>query len=158
MKFHVSDQVIHWTYGLGEIVQLDEKVISEKKALYYVVRIRDLTLWVKADEHGEASLRRPTPGDEFKNLFDILRSPGEALSIDRLERKQHLQDRMRDGKLESVCRVVRDLTSYRLTRKLNDNDKSMLERAQNFLITEWKLSLSVTSTQAEHELARMLAE
>ena len=156
MKFQINDQVIHCTYGLGEIVQLDEKVIAEEKALYYVVRIRDLTLWVRADEYGEASLRRPTPGNEFKHLFDILRSPGEDLSADRLERKQHLQNQMRDGKLESICRVVRDLTSYRLTRKLNDNDKSMLERARSFLITEWELSLSVPSEQAERELAQML--
>jgi hypothetical protein len=32
----------------------------------------------------------------------------------------------------------------------------MLERARNFLITEWKLSLSVTSAQAERELDQML--
>jgi RNA polymerase-interacting CarD/CdnL/TRCF family regulator len=99
MKFHVGDQVVHWKFGLGKIVQLEEKVISRKSALYYVVRIRDMTLWVQADMDGEGSLRQPTPGSEFKHLFDILRSPGVTLPVDRLERRQYLQDQMRDGRL-----------------------------------------------------------
>lgn len=156
MKFQVGDQVVHWTYGLGTIVQIEEKVISGKTARYYVVRIRDLTLWVSADESGECRLRRPTPDSEFSHLFDILRGPGATLSPDRLERRLYLQEQMRDGKLEGVCRVVRDLTSYCSTKKLNDNDKSMLERARKLLITEWELSLRVTSAQAEHELTKML--
>ena len=156
MKFQVGDQVVHWTYGLGRIVQLEEKVISGKTARYYVVRIRDLTLWVQADGPGECSLRRPTPDSEFKHLFDILRSPGASLSPDRLERRLYLQEQLRDGKLEGVCRVVRDLTSFCTTKKLNDNDKSMLDRARRLLITEWELSLCVTPAQAEHELTKML--
>jgi len=156
MRFQVGDQVIHWNFGLGEIVQLEEKVILGKSALYYVVRIRDFLMWVQANETGESSLRRPTPNSEFNNLFEILRSPGQALSIDRLERKVQLQDQMRGGRLEGICRVVRDLTSYSLARKLNDNDKSTLERARSFLITEWELSLSVPSDQAERELSQML--
>jgi len=157
MKFQVGEQVIHWKFGLGEIVQLEEKVVLGKSALYYVVQIRDFLMWVQANDAGEASLRKPTPDSEFNSLFDILRGPGETLSFDCLERKQHLQDQMRNGKLDSVCRVVRDLTSFSVVKKLNENDKSVLERARNFLITEWGLSLSVTSDQAERELAQMLA-
>jgi len=156
MKFQVGDQVVHWKYGLGKIIQMEEKVIFGKSALYYVVSIRDLIMWVKTDENGESSLRRLTPSSNFKNLFDILRSPGESLSVDHLQRKQHLQTQMREGKLEGVCRVVRDLTSFSSAQKLNENDKSILARARNFLIAEWGFSLSVTPAQAELELARML--
>jgi len=156
MKFQVGEQVIHWKFGLGEIVQLEEKVVLGKSALYYVVRIRDFLIWVHANEIGEASLRKPTPDSEFNSLFAILPSPGETLSLDCLERKQHLQDQMRNGKLEGICRVVRDLTSFSGVKKLNENDKSVLERARNSLITEWGLSLCVTSDQAERELTQML--
>jgi len=156
MKFQVGEQVIHWKFGLGEIVQLEEKVISGKSALYYVVRIRDFLIWVQANDIGEASLRKPASEGEFDNLFSILRSPGEALSVDHLERKQHLQDQMRAGKLEGVCRVVRDLTSFSSAQKLNENDRSILSRARDFLITEWGLSMSITSDQADRELTQML--
>lgn len=156
MKYRVGDKVIHWTYGLGEIIQLEEKTISGQKALYYVVRIRDLTLWVQTDESGERSLRQPTPSSEFAQIFKILRSPGVELSPDRQERRLFLLNQMRDGTLESICRVLRDLTLFCTTKKINDNDKTLLERTRNLLITEWKLSLSVPADQAERELTAML--
>jgi len=158
MAFKVGDKVIHWNYGLGEIIQLDDKLLTDKMTQCYVVRIRDLTIWVPVNDMGKCSLRLPTPKSEFENLFAILSSPGEPLSSDRLERKTYLFEIMKDGKLDGICRVVRDLSNYRRAKKLNDHDKSMLEHARNFLLNEWKLSLSVPMAQAEQELKSLLGE
>ena len=51
---------------------------------------------------------------------------------------------MKDGRLESICQVIRDLVVFRQTKKLNDYDNAILDRAQNFLINEWQISLGVT--------------
>jgi RNA polymerase-interacting CarD/CdnL/TRCF family regulator len=158
MEFKVGDKVIHWVYGLGEVIQLDEKVLSGKKTPCYVVQIRDLTIWVPANEDGKRRLRLPTPGNEFDRLFAILGSPSEPLSSDRIERRTQLLEKMEDGKLESICRIVRDLSKYRQGKKLNDYEKSILERAQEFLLVEWKYSLFVPRAQAERELKHLLGE
>lgn len=157
MDYQVGDKVIHWNYGLGEIIGLDEKFIHERQMLCYVVRIRDLTIWVEAEDTSGSSLRLPTPGGDFENLFTILHSPGEPLPIDRFERKIQLSDRMKDGKLVSICSVVRDLSFYRQAKKLNYNDKSTLDRAVSFLLDEWMFSLSVSLAQANSELGHLLA-
>jgi RNA polymerase-interacting CarD/CdnL/TRCF family regulator len=39
ISFQVGDQVIHWVYGLGEIIHLVEKELSGKTDKYYVVQI-----------------------------------------------------------------------------------------------------------------------
>lgn len=155
-SFQVGDQVIHWVYGLGEIIQLDEKVLSGRASKYYVVQMRDLTLWVPLSENGENGLRPPTPARDFNKLFRILTSKGESLSNDRYLRKTQLMDLLKDGTLESVCRVVRDLVCYKRVNKSNDNDNSILERAKNLLLNEWSLALSVPLQQAEGELRKML--
>ena len=154
--FHVGDKVIHRFYGLGEIVQMDEKFIHGRQMLCYVVRTRDLTIWVPADEPDKSSIRRPTPGSDFENLFAILRSPGGPLPVDRFERKTYLTERMKDGKLASICSVIRDLVFYRREKTLNENDNSTLERAKSFLTTEWMYSLSVSQVQADSELMQLL--
>jgi RNA polymerase-interacting CarD/CdnL/TRCF family regulator len=156
MDYHVGDKVIHRCYGLGEIIQMDEKFIHERQMLCYVVRTRDLTIWVTADEPGKSSIRRPTPGSEFEKLFAILRSPGRPLPVDRFERKTYLTEQMKDGKLASICSVIRDLFFYRREKKLNEYDNSTLERAQSFLLTEWMYSLSVSRVQANNELMQLL--
>jgi CarD family transcriptional regulator len=156
MSFQVGDQVIHWVHGLGEIIQLDEKVLSGNTGQYYVVQIRDLKLWVPISESGERGLRTLTPADDFQKLFEILASPGESLTTNVLERKTQLSDRLKDGSLESICRVVRDLVYYKQTNKFNENDKSILERASNSLLNEWSIVLSVSVHQADHQLQELL--
>jgi RNA polymerase-interacting CarD/CdnL/TRCF family regulator len=155
-SYKVGDQVIHCVYGLGEIIQLDEKVLAGKTGRYYVVKVRDLTLWVPRGERGKLSLRSLTPAREFRSLFRLLASPGESLSSNRYTRKTQLIDLMKDGTLESICRVIRDLMHYKKTMKFNEHDNSVLKRAMNFLLIEWSTVMSIPLQQAEGKLTQLL--
>lgn len=155
MSFQVGDTVVHWAYGPGEIIELDEKTLSGNAQLYYVVQIKDMTLWVPVKE-SNGSLRSPTPAKEYEKLFAILKSGGQPLSTDRLERKTLLQERMRSGSLEGICYVIRDLNFVNRGKKLNENDSALFERAQNLLLTEWSISFSMPLSQAELELRQLL--
>lgn len=156
MDYQVGDKIIHYYFGLGEIVQLDQKFIHEREEVCYVVRTRDMTIWVTADKSAKSTIRRPTPRSDFANLFEILRSPGDPLPVDRFERRTQLIDRMKDGKLTSICSVIRDLVFLRREKKLNDYDKATLDRAQSLLLAEWMYSLSVPLVQANNELMQLL--
>ena len=158
VEFQVGDKVVHWSYGPGEIIQLDEKNISGQNTLYYVVQIRDLTLWVPVNGGSQHSLRLPTSTREFGKLFKILRGPGDKISDDRYERKTQLTERMREGTLDSICSIIRDLTTFSYAKKLNDYDAALLERAKKFLLDEWKISLSVPLSDAQRELDLLLEE
>ncbi len=154
--FQVGDQVVHWVYGLGEIVELDEKVISGEAARYYVLEVNDLTLWVPLTEVGEHHLRFPTPAKDFQKLFNILAGPGEELPPNRHKRKLQLTKRLKEGTLEAICGVVRDLTEYMHSNRTNMNDRSVLERAKNLLLKEWSIAMSIPVRQAERKLSTLL--
>lgn len=158
MNFQVGEKVVHWSFGPGEIIRLDEKELAGYKDLYYVVKMKDLMIWVPVNNQEKPSLRAITPAKEFKKLFAILSSPAEPLSPDRLERKNHLSELLRVGDLPSICRVIRDLTAFARGKKKNETDVQILERAQKFLIDEWRLSLSVTYMEAEGQLRHLLRE
>jgi RNA polymerase-interacting CarD/CdnL/TRCF family regulator len=158
MNFHKGDTVMHWTYGIGQIVNLEERALAGTKTIYYVVQVRDMTVWVPADNKVRSRLRPPTPKSRFERLLAILSSPSEPLPEDRLERKNHLQELVQDGRPESLCRVVRDLHAYhqRLGKPMNDYDQMTLKQSRNTLLGEWGFVLSLTPAQAEHELHRLL--
>ena len=156
MGFHIGDKVIHCTFGLGEITQIEEKTINGTLTNCYVVKITDMTVWVPVDDPLQTSLRLPTPAKEFVKVLPILTSPTESLQEDRVERKNQLMEKLRDGQLTSICRVIRDLTSFQRNSKLNDQEKSILERATNSLLAEWTLSLGIPPTQAHHAMESML--
>lgn len=156
MSFQIGDKVIHWRYGLGEIADVEEKVIQDRLTKCYVLRTSDLTIWIPINDHSQQSLRTPTSPEEFTCLFEILRGPGEKLLEDRVQRKDQLMAKMQDGQLESICRVVRDLTHFKHSAKLNDQEKSILERAMNSLLTEWTYSLGTPLSQAQQAVTSML--
>jgi RNA polymerase-interacting CarD/CdnL/TRCF family regulator len=157
MNYHKGDVVMHCTHGIGKIIQLEERALYGPSMLYYAVQIGDMTVWVPSDDNLAVRLRLPTRGDEFQRLLDILNGPGDPLPDDRHERKELLADWLRDGRAESLCRVIRSLTSHRRSHSLNDNDQIVLKRAQRALVGEWSHSLSITPAQAEIELQHLLA-
>jgi len=156
MEFREGDPVMHWTYGFGHVVRLEERSVSGQTTLYYAVQVRDLTIWVPDDGKLESRLRLPTPGPEFKRLLHLLTGPSDPLPDDRQERKLRLQEMLRDGRAESLCRVIRDLSAYRQTRPLNDNDQAILKRSRDALLGEWAFALSVSPAQADLDLHHML--
>jgi RNA polymerase-interacting CarD/CdnL/TRCF family regulator len=157
MNFRKGDSVMHWTHGLGKVIQLETRVLAGEKILYYAIEIGDMTVWVPADEQLETRLRPPTKAAEFKKLMGILSGAGEPLPEDRLERKRLLLERLRDGRTESLFRVIRSLSTHRHRHPLNDNDEALLKRSRNMLLGEWSFSMSIPLSKAEHELQHLLA-
>ncbi len=158
MNYHIGDQVVHWNYGPGRIIGIDEKVLENKARVYYVVEIGRTTLWVPVGEKGEKSIRPPTSRSEFKQLLNLLRGPGEQLPEQQYERQNQLAERMQKRTLSDVCFIIRDLVTRSRTQRLNRNDSETLKRAEEFLLSEWELSMGTPREAAEHELESLLKE
>ena len=156
--FQVGDRVIHWTYGPGQIVQVEEKQVACETLQYYKVQVKDLTIWVPLKETEKQRLRNPTPSREFKKLIKILGKGGEPLAEDRLQRKAQLLGRLQEGKIESTCAVIRDLACYGKQKKLSESDAMIMERAQKFLLDEWVISMNTTMTDAQQTMGKLLEE
>lgn len=156
MSFQIGDKVIHCTFGLGEITQIENKMINGNQKNCYVIQLNDMTIWVPLDGAGETSVRAPTPPDEFMKTLPILSSPNESLLEDRVLRKKQLTDQLNDGQLSSICRVVRDLSHYQRNFKLNDQERSIFDRAVRSLLTEWTFTLGTPQHQAHQAMETML--
>ena len=156
MNFQEGDTVMHWTYGLGQIISLEERDLFGSKTLYYAVRIKDLTVWVPSDDELKHRLRPPTSKSRFKVMLATLSTPGEPLPDDRQQRRTRLLELLRDGRTQSLCLIVSSLYAYRKIRPLNDSDQSILKQARTALLGEWEFVLSITPAQAEHELHSIL--
>jgi RNA polymerase-interacting CarD/CdnL/TRCF family regulator len=156
MDFHAGDTVMHWTHGLGTVIRREKRDLFGHQALYYAVKIGEMTVWVPEDENLRNRLRIPCSKARFRRLLALLSKPGEPLPQDRHERKLLLLELLKDGRAESLVQVIRCLASYRHVRSLNDNDQATLRRVQSALLGEWEHVLSVTPAQAERQLYSLL--
>ncbi len=157
MNLHEGDTVMHWTYGIGQVRQIEERTLFDHNVQYYKVQLNEMTIWVPADNNIETRLRAPTPKASFKRLFDILAGPGNPLPEDRYQRKNRLMELLKDGRAESVCQVIRDLVTYQQSHSLNESDQALLKRLTKILLEEWTFSLGVSHAQAEQEMWQLLA-
>ena len=157
MSFRVGDKVVHRFFGPGEIVGLDEKILMGESKLYYVFEAENMSIWVPVND-GNGSLRETTSARAFGKVRRILRSPGEILNDDRYQRQSQLTERMREGTVESLCMVVRDLNTRAGLKKLNENDSSVLRRATELLENEWQLSQGKAAEDVHHEVELLLIE
>src|SRR5512140_3008565 len=130
MEFHKGDTVMHWTYGLGQILGMEERDLFGSKNLYYAVQVHDLTVWVPSDAELQHRLRPPTSKAGFKKLLAILSDPGEPLPDDRQERKTRLLKTIAESSTQSLCRIIAGLHAYQKVRPLNDSDKSILKQSR----------------------------
>ncbi len=156
MKFSKGDSVVHWNYGIGQVIRLEERIVSGVNVLYYAVQVGDMTVWVPADDKLDSRLRQPTPGKMFKQMLAILSSPSEPLPTDSVERRRHIHEMLKDGRVETLCRAIRDLSAAQHIKPLNEYDKSLMKHMQLLLIGEWGLVLSIPRENAERELNHLL--
>jgi CarD family transcriptional regulator len=154
--YHVGDAIVHWNYGLGTIVAIEEKDIGGVTQKYYVVDVEHLQLWVPVEEGNTSSIRFPTEGFQFEALFDILRTPGEPLPDHQFKRRLELQERMKKKTLADLCHLIRDLADRSRQHSLNQNDSAVLSRAEDHLLDEWARSMEVERANAASELDELL--
>jgi RNA polymerase-interacting CarD/CdnL/TRCF family regulator len=147
---------MHWTYGLGTIVRLENRELLGQKTLDYAVQVGDMTVWVPNDDQLSTRLRKPSSKGQLRKLRTLLTKPGVTLPQDRHERKTLLLELLKDGRAESLCKVIRSLVGFAKTHPLNDNDQALLKRAQTALLAEWGHALSIPPEQAEQELHRLI--
>ena len=156
MNFQVGDTVVHWSFGLGQIIGLEERAVAGEKQLYYEVKIQDFSVWVPADGKLGSRLRSPTSARAFKRLFAILGGPAGIMSSDRRERKLDLHMKMAGGKDTAICQVIRDLTSMEQQKSLNYDERAILKQACTLLLAEWGYSMAIPAAQAQADLYQML--
>ena len=145
MDFKKNDWVVHCTHGLGQIKDIEERTFFDKVTLYYMVQVSDLTIWIPADENIQSRLRFPTSPASFKKSISILSTAPEKLPDDYRQRNTQLSEMLKDGRADSLCKVIRDLTAYRHARSWSEHDNALMRRTQ-------KASLIVTSSRETFSL------
>jgi RNA polymerase-interacting CarD/CdnL/TRCF family regulator len=157
-EFKVGDTVVHWAYGMGKVVAVDDKSSSGEPLFYYVIETGEQTLWVPVDESGNSSLHLQTPSSDFGSFITILRTAGKKMSNNPYQRRKELDQRMQKRSLVEACLIIRDLSYRSRSRHLSSSDIRVLKLAQSLFLDEWVISLGTTRENARTEMEWALKE
>ena len=157
MQFKVGDFVVHPVYGVGHIVQIEEKQFSKSGVrFYYEIALPRSTIWIPVDVDQTVGLRLVTAKSDLEHYRNLLKSPPTPLDKDLPQRHLALAKRLKQSSFPEMCEVVRDLTASNWQRPLASVDKATLRKARERLSQEWAAAADISITEATKEINALL--
>jgi RNA polymerase-interacting CarD/CdnL/TRCF family regulator len=158
MQLKIGDLIVHPAFGVGHIVEIEEKSFSEKETgLYYkIVRLKH-TMWILVEAQEVTGLRLVTAKSDLDYYRNMLKSAPVPLNTNLQQRQQELVSRLTQGSFQGVCEVMRDLTAWGWREPLGRADTTTLEKTRDSLSQEWAAAAGVSATEAIREIDSLLA-
>jgi CarD family transcriptional regulator len=149
----VKDWLVHATFGIGQIVGVEEKGISGANVRYYKIRTADSTFWIPIDRMDGQELRPVCSAAEIQIAIAILLGPAETMASNHQIRKNEIQRILVLNTLAGSARLIRDLRARQRERgELHIAEMNTLRSLKQRLLEEW---IVATGEQPEHVAARI---
>jgi RNA polymerase-interacting CarD/CdnL/TRCF family regulator len=159
--FHVGETVVHPGYGAGKIREIRELSSLGKEKEYYSIQLigdPDTTVMVPLGKEDQIGLREPIPEEELRSVWHVLRATPRELPSNYKKRCTIVETKLRDGALERIAEVVRDLAARRETeQRLTVQGKRLYEQGMQRLVSEIAGAEGSDYATAEAEIAEALA-
>lgn len=156
-NFDEGDIVVYPNHGAGCVSGVEEKTVLGEERRYYVIYIEDtgLTLSIPAD--GDTGLRYCADEDGVVGALSVLEGEAVEMPSNWNHRLKHNQKKLREGDIEQVAEVVRDLNIYSKEHGLSTGERNMLMKARQILASEIALVRALPVKEAETLLDGALA-
>ena len=157
MEFRTGDDVVHPSYGVGNIVRLEEKELAASGLRwYYVLAIGTATVWMPVHADGSTTLRAVTDRQDLEQYRSVL--SGQPTLLNRDFRKRHLDllERLTHSTFQVMCEVVRDLTALGWNRPMGETDMTLLKKVRDNLWREWATATGLSQSEAMQEVGALL--
>lgn len=157
MQLKIDDLVVHPAFGMGHIVEIEEKPFSEKETCpyYKIVRLKH-TMWIRVAAQEATGLRLVTAKSDLDHYRDVLKSPAVDLNANLQQRQLGLVSCLAQGSFQGVCEVMRDLTAWGRHEPLGRADTTTLQKTRDSLSQEWAIAAGVSPTEAIREIDSLL--
>jgi CarD family transcriptional regulator len=148
--FQVGDKIVYPMHGAGVIEATEEKEILGEKQQYYVINmpIGNMLVMVPMGKASDVGIRLVVDMPTLEKALFIFHHGESDQSLPWSQRYRLHIAKMKTGDIQEGAEVIRDLMCRNKTKKLNTNEKKMLNSAKNILISELALVKGFTENQA----------
>ncbi|PFZ91759.1 transcription factor YdeB [Bacillus wiedmannii] len=147
--FQIGDNIVYPMHGAGIIEAIEEKEFSGKKQQYYVIKmsISNMKVMIPMGQILSSSIRPVTDILALKHIIHIFQHGESDRLLPWKQRYKVNTDKIKTGEIQEGAEVVRDLMRMKKEKALNTSEKTMLDNAHEFLISELGLIKGITENQ-----------
>jgi len=146
LPYSVNDWVVHTQYGVGQIKRIEIKPIHGEKTDCFKVKTNDCTYWFPTNDIDNPRIRSVASKDVIQKVIRNLRRKSSKLDTDRRVWKQSIAEAQSNSDLLSLSVIIRDLSTQKILRQLNQTEEDALENFKDRLLREWA---SITHEEIE---------
>jgi CarD family transcriptional regulator len=147
--FHEGDLVVYPSHGAGCVCSVEERTIYGEERRYYVVYITGSELTLSIPAAGKSGLRSCADEESLQRALSVLGDGASEMPANWNHRLKYNQEKIRTGEIEEVAEVVRNLSAYGGDHGLSTEERSMLAKARQILVSEIALVREVEVREAE---------
>ena len=155
--FKVGGKAVYPAHGVGEIIEIQSKVVAGKERQFYVLKIIEngMKIMVPVETASSTGLRAVISRDDANEVLDILKSTKVAVKTQPWNRRyREYMEKINGGSIFSIAEVLRDLQVIKLEKNLSFGERKILDTAKNLLVKE----LAVARDCKESEILLELKE
>lgn len=158
LPYSVGDWIVHHFYGVGQVKKVEKKRLNKTKALYYKVEAKDSVYWVPVEKSDSKRIRPVTSKTRLKKALRLLKKAPDEMDPNHKKRESRINEIKTEGRLSSICQIVRDLSAKERQKPLSTREKHALETFKDLLLREWSVCVGISIDDARHELQDSLQE
>lgn len=157
LRFKIGDWIVHYSYGVGEVVDIQDKVLDGHLDTFFKVSTPDIEYWLPSEKADAEHITPLRSKKEFDQAIQIISKPPNLTSDPPSSHRRLINERWQDGSLPARAALIRDLHGMNNVKKLNYDDKRAYDKAEVFFINEWIISNpSLSKSTAKQKLSEAL--
>lgn len=153
--FIVGDKAVYPAHGVGEIIEIQSKVIAGRERQFYVLKIIEngMKIMVPVETANSTGLRAVISEADANEVLDILKSDKIAVKTQPWNRRyREYMDMLKSGSPKEVAKVLRDLNRLKGDKDLSFGERRLLDTARSLLVAELALALKIPETNIESQI------
>ena len=151
-EYTVGDWIVHHSYGVGQIRNIEVKPIHGKQVKCFRVKTKDSAFWFPKNRPDNPRIRPVVTPDIIERAIEALKKPVSDMDPDRKMWKKRIEQAKASDDLIATSQIVRDLNHLRTQRKLNQTEEKALNDFTDRLIDEWATAMKTDSSVVHREL------
>lgn len=162
--FILHEKVVYPGHGVAEIVGIVEKEVAGQKTSYYELKFinQEMMILVPMDV-GTVPIRSLSSRETIRNALQIFTQPARRLNSVEFnasswnKRNKGYQIKLRNGGLDELSEIYRDLRYFEMHKDLSFGEKNLLQKAEILLAEELALIEQIELKQAVQFLRSLSA-
>lgn len=150
-RFKVNQKIVYPVQGVGSIQAIVEKEFQGRKVLYYNIYLQftDMTVMVPVEKAEELGIRAISEQAKVKEALTLIGHTSNPGSSDWKLRYQTNLSLLKEGGVDQIAMVVRDLYHRSKTKELPIMERKLYDNALRLLIDEASYSLNLPPQEVE---------